>query len=124
MQLQTQINYTLNDECLIQCLVYKATSTISNNSFVYYRTFKVKFKTRYSNYTKSFRHHERVNQTELSKHLWNLKNHGFNNSLLWETHKKALPHQCFPKRSNLCLLEKVSIICVNQDTLLNKINFC
>ena len=74
-------NCPLNGECLTQCLVYKATSTISSNSFVYYGTSEGEFKSRSSNYTKSFRHRECMNETELSKHMWNLKNHGYDNNL-------------------------------------------
>ena len=40
-------NCPLKGECLTQCLVYKATSTASNNSFVYYGTSEGEFKTRY-----------------------------------------------------------------------------
>ena len=36
----------LNGKCLTQCLVYKAESTTSNNSFVYYGTSEGEFKTR------------------------------------------------------------------------------
>ena len=40
-------NCPLNGECLTQCLVYKATSTTSSNSFVYYGTSEGEFKIRY-----------------------------------------------------------------------------
>ena len=46
-------NFPLNGECLTQCLVYKATFTTSNNSFVYYGTSEGDFKTRYNKHTKS-----------------------------------------------------------------------
>ena len=58
-----------------------------------------------------------MNETELWKHL---KDHGLYKSLSWKIHKKTLPYQCSSKRCNLCLLEKVSIICDVQDILLNK----
>ena len=61
-----------------------------------------------------------MNETEVSKHEWNLKDHGFNNILLWEIHKKARPYQCGSKRCDQCLLKKISIICADPDTLLNK----
>ena len=62
-------NCPLNGECLTQCLVYKATSTTSSNSFVYYGTSEGEFKSRYNNHTKSFRNRECMNVTELSKHV-------------------------------------------------------
>ena len=62
-----------------------------------------------------------MNETELSKNVWDLKDHGLDNNLSWEIHKKASPYQCGSKRCDLCLSEKVSIICADPDTLLNKI---
>ena len=92
--------------------------TTSNNSFAYYGTSEGELKTQYNNHTKSFRHHECMNETQLSKHVWNLKDHGLDNNLSWEIHKKASPYQCGLKRCDLCLSEKVSIICADPDTLL------
>ena len=112
-------NSPLNGECLIQCLVYKATSTISSNSFVYYGTSEGEFKTQHKNHTKSLKHRECTNDTELSKHVWNLKDQGLDNNLSWEIHRNASPFQCGSKRST-CLLENVSIIWADPDTLLNK----
>ena len=104
----------------IQCLVYKTTSATSSNSFVYYGTSEGEFKTRYNNHIKFFRHRECMNETKLSKYVWNLKDHGFDNNLSWEIHKKVSPYQCGSKHCDLCLSEKVSIICADPDTLLNK----
>ena len=113
-------NCILNDESLTQCLVYKPTPTTSNNSFVYHGTSDKEFKTQYNNHIKSFRHCECMNETELSQHVWKLKDNGLDNNLSWEIHKKASPNQCDSKRCDLCLSEKVSIICADADTLLNK----
>ena len=113
-------NCPFNGECLTQCLVYKATSATSRNSFVYYGTSEEEFKSRYNNHTKSFRHRECMNETELSKHVSNLKDHSLDNNLSWEIHKKASPYQCGSKRYGLCLSEKVSIMCADPDILLSK----
>ena len=43
-----------------------------------------------------------------------------NANALWEIRKKASPYQCGSERCDLCLSEKVSIICADLDTLLNK----
>ena len=117
---RSKANCPLNGECLTQCLVYEATSTTFSNSFVYYGTFEGEFNSRYNNHTKSFRHRECMNETELSKHVWNVKDHGLDNNLTWEIQKKASPYQCGSKRCDLSLSEKVSIICADPDTLLNK----
>ena len=66
-------DYPLNGECLIQCLVYKSTSTTSSNSFVYYGTSEGEFETRHDNHTKPFRHRECMNETELSETCVELK---------------------------------------------------
>ena len=106
--------------CLTQCLVYKATSTTSNNSFVYYKTSGGEFKTRYNNHTKLFKHCECMNETELYKHVWNLKDHGFDNSLSSEIHKKRPHHKKWSSKCcSLPLSEKLPSIVLTQ-TLLNK----
>ena len=70
---RSKSNFPLNGDCRTQCLVYKATSTTSSNSFVYYGNSEVEFKSRYRNVTKSFRHRECMNDTELSKPCMELK---------------------------------------------------
>ena len=92
-----------------QCLLYKASSTSSSNNFVYYVTSKGEFKTWYNNHKESFRHRECINETELSKHVCWLSWFW----LSWEIHKKASLYQCGSKRCDLCLSEKVSIICAD-----------
>ena len=95
-------NCPLKGEDLTQYLVYKATSTTSSNSFVYYGTSEEEFKTWYNNHTKSFRHHECMNQTELRKLVGNLKDHGLNYNLSWEIHQKASLYYCGLKLYDLC----------------------
>ena len=50
-----------------------------------------------------------MKETELSKHVRDLKDHSFDNNLSWIIRKKALPYKCDSKRCGLCLSEKVSI---------------
>ena len=66
---RSKANSPLNGECLTQCPVYKATSTITSNSFVYYGTSEGEFKSRYNNHTKSLRCHECMNEIKLSKRV-------------------------------------------------------
>ena len=51
-KIKVKPNCPLNGERLTQCLVYKATYTTSNNSFVYYGATEREFKARYNNHTK------------------------------------------------------------------------
>ena len=95
-------------------------SVTSNRSLVYYGTSEGEFETLYNSHTKSFRHRECMNETELTKHLWNSKDHGLVNNPRWEIHKKVSSYQCGSKCCDLCMSEKVSIICADSDALLNK----
>ena len=61
--------------CLQSSLIYQATITRKDNSTTetYIALTENDFKTRYRNHTASFRHAKHRNSTELSKHIWTLK---------------------------------------------------
>ena len=81
------------------------------------------FKTRYNNHTKYFRTHKYEHDTELSKHLWSLKDRGVNYDTKWFIIAvRATPYKCGTRRCNLCLTEKVCIIRADENGLLNKRN--
>ena len=82
-------NCPLKGEDLTQYLVYKATSTTSSNSFVYYGTSEEEFKNLLR---------------KLRKLVWNFKDHGLDYNLSWEIHQKASPYQCGLKLCDLCFL--------------------
>ena len=103
-------NCQLNGECLTQSLVYKTTSATSSNTG--------KYKTQYNNHAKSCRHREYMSETELSKHVWNLKDLGLDNNLLWEIHKKGL-HTNANVAIYVCR-KKCPLFHADADTLLNK----
>lgn len=48
-----------------------------------------------------------------------LKVHSVNNNQSWIIHTKASPYKYNSKHCDLCLSEKVFIICANPDTLLS-----
>ena len=62
----------LDGKCLIQNGVYQATVTTQTSSESYVGL-ATNFKDRYRNHTASFRHESRRNKTELSKHIWKLR---------------------------------------------------
>ena len=74
---------------IIQCLVHKATCTTSNIGYFDIKLLKKCLK-QYNNHINSFRQRECMNEIELSKNVWNLKDHGFDNNLSWEIYKKGL----------------------------------
>ena len=77
-----------------------------------------KFKTQYNNHAKFCRHREYMSETELSKHVWNLKDLGLDNNLLWEIHKKGL-HTNANVAIYVCR-KKCPLFHADPDTLLNK----
>ena len=81
----------------------------SNSKFVFYRTSEGELETWYNNHA-TIQIRLDTNESELSEHMRNLKDHGFDNNRSWEIHKKASPYQCGLKCCDLCLPEKVSII--------------
>jgi hypothetical protein len=56
-------------------IIYKATDTTNNTNDTkhYIGLTETTFKERYANHTSSFRHKKDSNKTELSKHIWKLK---------------------------------------------------
>lgn len=79
-----------------------------------------KFKTRYSKHKQSFKKPEQKNETELSKHVWALKDKNIPYSISWRILGKAKAYLGSSKRCNLCILEKYFIICHRDKGTLNK----
>ena len=80
------------------------------------------FKTRYRNHSASFRHAKHRNSTELSKHIWTLKDRDIDHSISWRIISSSSPYNSSSKRCNLCLKEKFLIICRPDLSSLNKRN--
>ena len=80
------------------------------------------FKTRYRNHTASFRHAKHRNSTELSKHIWTLKDNNIEHFISWRILASHSPYNSSSKRCNLCLKEKLLIICRPELSTLNKRN--
>ena len=80
------------------------------------------FKTRYRNHTAPFRHAKHKNSTELSKHIWTLKENNIDHSISWRILSSSSSYNSSNKRCNLCLKEKFLIICRPDLSSLNKRN--
>ena len=80
------------------------------------------FKTRYRNHTASFRHAKHRNSTELSKHIWTLKDNNIEHFISWRILASHSPYNSSSKSCNLCLKEKLLIICRPELSTLNKRN--
>jgi hypothetical protein len=121
---RNQTNCPMNGNCLTTNLIYQATVTRldNNTSETYIGLTANDFKTRYRNHTCSFNHKEKQNQTELSKHVWKLKDSSVAYNINWKTIKQAKPYSNKTKRCHLCLTEKLYIICRPEYGTLNKRN--
>ena len=68
----------------------------------------------------SFRHKKRVNDTELSKYLWTLKEENVDYNLQWSIKAYASPCKCGTTKCDLRLTEKMIITRSDSKKLLNK----
>ena len=114
----------LDGNCLQQSVIYQATITRKDNSTTdtYIGFTANDFKSHYNNHTSSFRHAKHRNSTELSKHIWTLKDNNIDYSITWRILSSHLPYNSSSKRCNLCLKEKFLIICHPDLSTLNKRN--
>ena len=117
-------NCPLNGNYLQSLVVYQATVTRNdhNTSETYIGLTETNFKTRHRNHTTSFCHAKHKNSTELSKHIWTLKNDNIDYSISWRVLSSSSPYNSFSKRCNLCLKEKFLITCPPHLSSLNKRN--
>ena len=115
--------YPLNGNCLQSSVIYQATVTPSNNNTTetYIGLTENDFKTGYRKHTASFRHTGLGNSTELSKHIWTLKDSNIDFISLCILSSSS-PYNSASKRCNLCLKEKFLIICQPELSMLNKRN--
>ena len=100
-------------KCQVKGIVYQATVTNEDNNEqeTYVGLTEGTFKTRYLNHTSSFRNEKRKRATELSKHIWSLKQSNTRHSIRWKIIKKCQPYSNRTKRCNLSLYEKIVFIC-------------
>ena len=112
----------LNGECLVNEVVYQATVTTRDKKETYIDLTGAQFKAGYRNHLMSFRHEKRRNETELSEHLWQLKEANKEIDITWKTLAKAKPYTNLTKRCNLCTIEKFFLICRPHMATLNKRN--
>ena len=114
----------LPSKCLAKSIVYQATVTTNDNKpdQTYIGLTSNTFKTRFANHKTSFTNVKKKHATELSKHVWQLKDKYIDYKIKWEIIKQASPYNNTSNRCNLCLWEKYFIICHPSLATLNKRN--
>ena len=113
----------LQQKCLTSNIMYKATITSNQDNYhhkIYYGITETKFKQRYANHIKSFRHEKHQSDTELSNELWSIKNNNYTPNIVWEILRKHQTYNPNTKRCSLCLNEKLEIARYKGHNLLNK----
>ena len=109
----------LDGKCLTENIVYKAVVSTEIESHTYYGSSE-DFKLRYNNHTKAFRNQHYINDTELSKHIWKLKNTNTPYNITWSIAAYASAYRIGTRKCDLCITEKYIIARAEQKNLLNK----
>lgn len=112
----------LRGNCLVSDIIYKATVKSTRGTVTYVGLCSGEFKKRYYNHTKSFKNKKYQKETELSKYIWDLKTENTDFSINWEILKKSNTGKRKSGMCNLCMEEKLHIISLKNDHLLNKRN--
>ena len=110
--------FPLKRKCLQTNVADQATVTIATTTESYIGLAT----NRYGNHMSSFRRTNRRNETELSKHIWTLKDCQKILPRAMESDQKCKPYDNVSKKCNLCLQEKIFIICRRDLCTLNKRN--
>lgn len=114
----------LDGNCLAESLIYQATVTRQDNKTdeTYIGLCETNFKTRFNNHKTTFRYGNKRSTTELSKHIWKLKDDNINYKINWKIMRQCKSYNNTTKKCNLCLFEKYLIICKQELCSLNKRN--
>ena len=112
----------LEGNCNTRNIVYQAEVMAPQTTEKYIGLCDTTFKERYRNHTFSFRNERYKNVTELSKHIWSLKERQIHYQIKWKKVKQARSYSKVNKKCNLCLWEKYFIICKPEMSTLNRRN--
>ena len=116
----------MQGQCHLQEVIYQASVTHTNTQTrktttdTYLGMTATSFKERHSNHKSSFKHKHKCTDTELSKHIWNLKEQGLEYDLQWRIIDKAKSFSPISKCCKLCTLERYYLIFRTDLHTLNK----
>ena len=106
-------------KCLTKSVVYQAEVTADKKPVKYIGVTADDFKTRFRNHAKSLANKKYSKETELSKHVWELKAAKKPFTIKWSLLKKVPAYKAGSRRCNLCLEEKLTIMKNKDNALLN-----
>ena len=118
---RTPTSCPLNGQCLDRSIIYQAcvTNTANNTTATYVGLTEGEFKTRYNNHTATFRNNSKRSSTELSNHIWNLKDKNISYTISWKVLQRAKACQNGSGTCGLCLTEKYIILFQQHMSTLN-----
>ena len=105
-------------KCLEEGIIYEATIKSNSDEKKYVGLTEGSFKRRLYGHRQSFRNNNLRTATELSKHIWDLKDRQEEFEISWKIIDRARSYNGTSNRCRLCLLEKFHIL--TRDDLLNK----
>ena len=102
----------LGGKCILEGIVYQATvkESKTNITETYIGLTADPFKNRYGNHLKSFRHKKYISDSELSKHIWKLKDENKSYTISWKIIDRGKSFNPNTKICQLCTREKYYII--------------
>ena len=109
--------------CLQSSVLYEArvTTTDRKQTRTYIGVTGDNFKTRYRNHCKSLNNRKYKNETELSKHVWNLKDNKREYTIAWDIIRQIATRGTGPRKCRrLCLEGKLLILKGRRKNILNK----
>ena len=112
----------MDGNCNAKNVIYQAEVTTSTTKETYIGLCDTTFKLRYRNHICSFRNERYKHATELSKHIWSLKDQKIVYQIKWRKIKQARSYSNVSKRCNLCLWEKFFILRRPEMSTLNSRN--
>ena len=104
-------NCPLNGNCLQLSVIYQATVETNDNkpSQTYIGLTENSFKTRFTNHRNSFKDHKKKLSTELSKHVWKLKEANVNFQISWKILKHAASYNPVSERCTCACGRSISL---------------
>ena len=113
----------LDGQCQTPNIVYEATATSGDSEGrQYVGACETPFKLRFNNHKLSFRNTKYKTSTELSKHVWKVREGGSEPDVTWRIIEKAPSYSNTSKRCCLCVAEKFHILSSPKGSLLNSRN--
>ena len=108
----------LEGECLAKDIIYQATVTSEGKEETHVGVTATTFKSRLASHKASFEAEQKRNSTELSKHIWNLKDKNLNYAIKWRILSRASHYSIYNKEMQP--MHNRKILYYKRNELINK----